>query len=251
MQQERNIKLTVAYDGTAYHGFQRQKNALGIQEIIETKLSRIFGHPLKTTGAGRTDTGVHAYGQTINFYTSGTIPVQNIPQAARSVLPPDIVITAAEEVAPAFHARRSAQSKVYLYHVLQTPVADPLRRNYSWHITQSLDVAKMNAAACLICGTHDFSAFRSANRSPAKPVKTIFAAGCRSRLPLLEFYFWGDGFLYHMVRNLVGTLVDVGRGRLTTEQFAAVLASRDRRQAGMAAPPQGLYLQEVRYEKEK
>lgn len=244
----RNIKLTIAYDGTCYHGFQRQSNALAIQEILETRLSVLFGHPLKITGAGRTDAGVHAYGQTVNFLTSGsTIPAGNIPKAARGLLPPDIVVTAGAEVPLAFHARRSAQSKIYIYRVLQSPLADPFRRNYSWHISQPLNVAGMSQAAQYIIGTHDFSAFRAAGGSSVKPVRTIFEASCSSLGQLIEFSFWGNGFLYHMVRNLVGTLIQVGQGRLTAEQFAGILLSRDRTQAGITAPPQGLYLKEVRY----
>lgn len=243
----RNIKLTVAYDGTGYHGFQRQNNALAIQEILETRLSGLFGHSLKITGAGRTDAGVHAYGQVVNFLTSGSIPAGNIFKAARGLLPPDIVVTHAEEVPLNFHSRRSAQSKIYIYRVLEAVVADPFSRNYSWHITQPLDVSGMQAAVQAIVGTHDFSAFRAAGSTPVKPVRTIFSAGCSRKEQLIEFLFWGNGFLYHMVRNLVGTLIDVGRGRLTGEQFKSVLLSRDRKQAGATAPPQGLYLKEVRY----
>jgi tRNA pseudouridine38-40 synthase len=247
LRNSRNIKLTLAYDGTRYHGFQRQQNALAIQEIVETRLAFLFGHPLKIAGAGRTDTGVHAYGQVISFTTTGSIPVGNIPRAARGLLPDDIVVLQAEEVDAGFHARFSAQSKIYEYRIHQSPVADPFLRNYSWHIGQTLDSEQMHIAVQAIVGTHDFSAFRASGSAPVNPVRTILAASCTQSGTQIQFSFWGTGFLYHMVRNLVGTLVNVGRGKLTVEQFSAVLQSCDRHQAGATAPPQGLYLKEVHY----
>lgn len=244
----RNIKLTVAYDGTAYHGFQRQANACGIQAILEERLATLCGHPVKINGAGRTDSGVHAYGQVVNFFTgTGGIPTEKIPAAMQGLLPPDIVIREACEVPAEFHARYSAQSKVYVYHIYCQPVANPFYRNYSWHIRQSLDHLAMHQAAQIIVGTHNFSAFQAAGGPERNPVRTILEASCRPRGELLEFSFWGTGFLYHMVRNLVGTLVDVGTGKRSVNDVARILAGQDRRQAGITAPPQGLYLKEVYY----
>lgn len=244
---ERKLKLTLAYDGTAYHGFQRQANALTIQQVLEERLARIFAQPLKISGAARTDAGVHAYGQVISFASSGSIPTERIVPAARSVLPDDIVVTTAEEVEAAFHARFAATSKIYLYRLYCRTVPDPFLRNYAWRLADRPDVAAMDGAVQLIVGRHDFSAFRAAGGAPMSPVRTIFAASCRQTGEMIEFSFHGSGFLYHMVRNLVGTLVDVGFGRLTVADFAAVLASRDRGRAGITAPPQGLYLKEVYY----
>lgn len=244
---ERNLKLTIAYQGTRYHGFQRQNNALAIQQVLEEQLALLFKHPLSISGSGRTDTGVHAYGQVINFLTTSSIPVERIPQAARSVLPDDIVVQAAEEAPSDFHARRSAVSKKYIYKILRRPVADPFLRDFVWRIDRPLDVALMREAAQHVIGTHDFSAFRASGGAPVDPVRTIYAVDIAEQGDLVECLFWGNGFLYHMVRNLIGTLADVGLGRTSPAEFAAILASRDRRQAGLTAPPQGLYLKEVLY----
>jgi tRNA pseudouridine38-40 synthase len=244
---ERTLKLTVAYDGTAFHGFQRQANALTVQQVLEERLARIFGHPVKVVGAGRTDAGVHAYGQVVSLRTTGSIPTDRVAQAARSVLPDAIVVTAAAEVAATFHARYAAKSKIYLYRLHTGAVPDPFLRNYAWHLADGTDAAAMHAAAQRTVGEHDFSAFRAAGGAPGSPVRTILAASCRRDGPLTEFSFWGTGFLYHMVRNLVGTLVDVGLGRISADDFAAILASRDRNRAGITAPPQGLYLKQVLY----
>lgn len=245
---ERNLKLTIAYDGTAYHGFQRQANALSVQQVLEERLERLFNHPLRIAGAGRTDAGVHAYGQVITFSTTGSIPTERIPIAAKGVLPPDIVVVAAEEVDAEYHARFTAISKIYLYRLYVGKYADPFLRNYAWQIATQPDVKAMNEALQEIVGTHDFSSFRAAGGAPVNPVRTIFSASCRQEGSLIEFSFWGSGFLYHMVRNLAGTLVDVGFGRLTREGFAAILAGKDRSLAGITAPPQGLYLKQVFYE---
>ena len=244
---ERTLKLTIAYDGTAYHGFQRQANATTIQQVLEERLAKIFGHQLKVTGAGRTDAGVHAYGQVVSLRTTGSIPTARIPLAARGVLPDDIVVTGAAEVDAAFHARYAAKSKIYVYRIFTGAAPDPFLRNYAWHLADAPDAALMHAAARHTAGRHDFSAFRAAGGADGSPVRTILAASCRQDGLLTEFSFWGTGFLYHMVRNLVGTLVDVGLGRTTAADFAAILASRDRKQAGITAPAQGLYLKEVLY----
>lgn len=244
----RNLKLILAYDGTLYHGFQRQANAVTIQQIVEDRLPKIFGHPITITGAGRTDAGVHAYGQVINFFTNGRVPTERIVLAARSLLPPDIVVVSAAEEAEDFHARYSAQSKIYRYRLLNTPIANPLERNYAWHFRQPLNVELMDEAAQIIVGTHDFSAFRASGSASVNPVRTIMAAECRIQgSGIIEFEFWGTGFLYHMVRNLVGTLVEVGQQHITPEDFAGILKGRDRRAAGITAPAQGLYLMEVKY----
>ncbi|HWR38559.1 MAG TPA: tRNA pseudouridine(38-40) synthase TruA [Patescibacteria group bacterium] len=247
---ERNLKLTVAYDGTAYHGFQRQANAQAIQQVLEEKLAKVFGHPLKTIGAGRTDTGVHARGQVINFLTSSVIPAERIPMASRGELPDDIVVMQAEDADVNFHARFDAKSKIYRYRILNAVSPDPLLRRYAWNYRRPLDALAMNEAAAVLVGTHDFSAFRSVNGQPLDPVRTIFAVRCeRTRPQIIECVFWGSGFLYHMVRNLVGTLVQVGLGQISVLEFQQILMGRDRQQAAATAPPQGLCLEQVQYEK--
>lgn len=243
----RNIKLTVAYDGTAYHGFQRQTNAISIQQILEDRLAKIVGHEFRLHMSGRTDAGVHAYGQVVNFKTSGTIPVERIAIASRSLLPFDIVILNAEEVPDSFHAQYSAKSKIYVYKIYQHTVPNPFWRNLVWTIPHNLNVAAMNEAAQTIVGTHDFSAFRASGGAPISPIRTIMAVECQLQDKILELSFWGNGFLYHMVRNLTGTLVNVGLGKTSLEGFKAILDGRDRKKAGATAPAYGLYLKEVRY----
>lgn len=244
----RNIKLTVAYDGTAYHGFQRQANALTIQEVLETALAPLFAQPLSLAGSGRTDAGVHACGQVVSFFAGGGIPVNRIPAASKALLPGDIVVIGAEEVDREFHARFSAKSKIYVYRILRSSVADPFLRNYAWRVATDLNIAAMQTAMACLVGEHDFSAFRAAGGPPVNPVRTMLEAACFVTGNMIELRFWGNGFLYHMVRNLAGTLVDVGKGKVTAAGFAQILAGKDRAKAGITAPPQGLYLQEVKYQ---
>lgn len=243
----RNIKLTVSYEGTAYNGFQRQMNGIGIQQVLEGRLAKLFGHELKMKGAGRTDAGVHAYGQVVNFKTTGTIPIDRIIMAAQSLLPNDIVVTKAEEVDENFHAQYSAVSKIYVYKIYSHDMPNPFLRNYAWYIRRKLDVTMMQEAAQFIVGTHDFSAFRASGSAVSDPVRTIMEAACQVQDDILELSFWGTGFLYHMVRNLTGTLVEVGLGCRRPEDFKEILESRERKNAGITAPAHGLYLKEVNY----
>lgn len=247
----RNIKLTLAYDGGAYHGFQRQENALTVQEVLERALVRLFGGFAKFAASGRTDTGVHAYAQVVSFHTKGTIPIERVVRALNSLLPQDIVAVAAEEVPLEFHARCSARSKKYLYKIRQGEFPDPFARQYAWYLRQTLDLAAMNAGLAKICGTHDFSAFQAAGSAIRNPVRTLYLAQCcQTAAHRVEFVFCGNGFLYHMVRNLVGTAVDIGRGRRVPADMLRILLNGDRHQAGATAPAHGLYLQEVRYDDE-
>jgi len=243
----RNIKLTVAYEGTAYNGFQRQMNGVGIQEILEVKLAKVFGHPLKMYGAGRTDAGVHAYGQVVNFRTSGTIPTERIAAASKRLLPHDIVVTKAEEVSKDFHAQFAAKSKIYVYKLYLHEIPNPFLRNYAWHFPRELNLAAIEETSQIIVGTHDFSAFRASGGSAMNPVRTIMSVDCQRANDMLEISFWGTGFLYHMVRNLTGTLIDVGTGRRSIADFRTILEGRDRKKAGITAPAHGLYLKEVKY----
>ncbi|MCI7331867.1 MAG: tRNA pseudouridine(38-40) synthase TruA [Selenomonadaceae bacterium] len=246
----RNIALLVAYDGTAYHGFQRQTPpVVAVQNVLEDVLKAVFGDTIELAAAGRTDAGVHAYGQVVNFFTDGTIPAERIVRAVNSLLPSDIAVQAAWEADREFSARHSARAKTYLYRVQQGDAPNPLTARYAWYERRPLDVAAMQAAMAQLLGTHDFSAFRAAGGAPMSPVRTMYVSEV---VPIageqLEFRLRGTGFLYHMVRNIVGTVVNVGLGRISQAGFAAILASRDRQQASATAPACGLYLAEVEYD---
>ena len=245
----RNIRLTVAYDGTEYHGFQRQTPPiLAVQNILEEKLQAVCGDSIELAAAGRTDAGVHAAGQVVNFFTDGTIPTNRMARAVNSLLPPDIVVVDAAEADRAFSARHSAKAKTYRYCIQQGEVPSPFTQRYAWHIRQALDIGAMRDALQLILGKHDFSAFRASGGAPMSPVRTMLEASCEKEAGnVLMFRFRGDGFLYHMVRNLVGSLVKVGLHSWDAERFAAVLASGDRTQAAATAPAAGLCLEHVEY----
>ncbi len=243
----RNIKLVVAYDGTNFHGFQRQTNALSVQEVIEDGLAKICSHKVVIFGAGRTDSGVHAYGQVVNFYTNAQIPTEKIPYALKGLLPPDIAIKKAEEVSPAFHARYGAKSKVYRYKIYNDRLPDPFMYNYAWHIPNIIDRHKMWQAAQVLIGEHDFSSFQAAGSSIVSPIRNLYSISYIENGSLFELVFKGNGFLYHMVRNIVGTLYKVGVGKIDANQLQQILMQRNRSKAGITAPAKGLYLEEVCY----
>ncbi len=248
MENTRNIKMIVAYDGTNYHGFQRQKNALAIQEVLEDTMSPIFGHRVWIIGSGRTDTGVHARAQTINFTTTSRIPVEKMPIAVNSRLPRDIAVLSAEEVSSDFHARFSAIEKTYAYQLLISECPDPFANAYVWQVKKPLRLDLMREALTVIVGTHDFSSFEASGSAVRDPVRTIYEATLTIEgTDRAAIRLRGNGFLYHMVRNIVGTLVDVGLGRTSVDGFREILEARDRRKAGVTAPPQGLFLENVRY----
>lgn len=246
----RTMKLTVAYDGSGYHGFQRQPRDLTVQQVIEEALSRITGESITIAGSGRTDSGVHAKGQVVSFKTACPIPAANVKKAMNSILPPDITVLASEEAAEDFHARYSARWKRYCYRIVLNGDYDPFIRNYAWQMQNAvLDVAKMNQAAARLLGTHDFSFFRSSGSVQTSPVKTIYKAEWRETAPgNLLFTIEGDGFLYRMVRNIVWNLTEVGLGRKTAERFKEELDAAERHFKISPAPPQGLYLDYVGYD---
>ncbi len=250
----RNIALQIAYDGTNYHGFQRQTPpTLAIQNVLEDKLTKIFGDSIELAAAGRTDAGVHAIGQVVNFFTNGKIPVEKIPLAASGVLPSDIIVLEAKEVDKNFSARHSAKSKIYIYRILTGAVSNPFVSRYAWHIRYPLNVEAMRAALKILIGTHDFSAFKAANNVPMSPIRTMFNAECEIKNnelfcdKELIITFHANGFLYHMARNIVGSLVAVGRGKYSVDDFQKIFESRDRNNAAPTAPPQGLCLYKVFY----
>ena len=237
----------VAYDGSCYHGYQKQKDFDTIQSILEEKLALLCGERVSIAGSGRTDAGVHALAQTVTFTTNGRIPCANIVRASRSLLPRDIVVLRAEEMPEGFHARFSACWKVYQYRVLCGAFANPFRVRYTWQLANELNLVAMNEAAALLLGTHDFSAFRSSGSVDSSPIKTIYAAAWHKEGSELVFRIAGDGFLYHMVRNIVWSLVQVGLGRRTKEDFAAELEAQRCEFLNEPAPAEGLYLEEVGY----
>lgn len=247
-KRRRNIKLTIAYDGTVYHGFQRQNNCLAVQNVLEEKLPIIFGDSIEIAAAGRTDAGVHAKGQVINFFTDGVIPIENICRAAGRVLPKDIAVVKAEEADRDFSALHSAKSKIYIYRLYHNKIADPFLYRYSWHYEYALSLLPMQSALSFIIGKHDFSSFKASGGAPnMNPVRTIYEADCTQQGDMFTFRFWGDGFLYHMVRNIVGTVVKVGNGVITPENFAEIMKVKDRNKAGKTAPARGLMLWQVNY----
>lgn len=243
----RTIKIVVAYDGSGYHGFQKQKDILTVQGVVEEVLAKLCGEAVVTAGSGRTDAGVHALAQTLTFTTNGRIPCANMVRAAASLLPPDIVLVSAEEAAEGFHARFSAKWKTYEYKLLVNKHDNPFMVRYAWQLREQLDVKAMNEAAQLLLGTHDFSAFRSTGSVDSSPIKKIYAAQWQQRGEELSFRISGDGFLYHMVRNLVWSLVQVGLGRRSSDDFAAELAAQRCEFLNEPAPAQGLYLAQVGY----
>ncbi|MFP3869825.1 MAG: tRNA pseudouridine(38-40) synthase TruA [Syntrophobacteria bacterium] len=245
---KRNYKIVLEYDGSNYHGWQRQKGVLTIQEVVETRLALITQAPVRLIGAGRTDAGVHARGQVANFVGQSRVPASKLLQGLNSLLPPDIVALELTEVSRDFHARFQARSKIYEYRIHNGPLAPALGRQYLWHIGRPLDRGSMEACLKFLEGKHDFASFQAAGSDVRRTEKVIFA----SRISSPATNIWAvtieaDGFLRHMMRVIVGTLVDVGRGKLTVEEFFAVVAARDRKRAGMTAPARGLCLEQVRY----
>ncbi len=244
----RTLKLVFAYDGTNYHGFQRQNNAVAIQQLIEDMLSKVCNEPIQVAASGRTDAGVHARYQVVSFSTTGIIPTENLVKVAPSFLPEDIVLLEATEVDVAFHARKSACWKRYCYNILQTELKDPFKRNYAWQMKTELDIAAMQNCADFIIGTHDFSAYKSAGSADVSPIKTIYEAVWSKDKNNINFAISGDGFVYHMVRNLVWAMVQVGLKKASPEDFKAELEAAKRHFKNAPAPAQGLYLDYVGYE---
>lgn len=243
----RNISLVVEYEGTNYHGWQRQPNGVTIEEIVRHAIERILDHPVKVYSAGRTDAGVHAFGQVVNFITSRNIPLANIERGLNSMLPSDIRVRSARQQELSFHARYSAKSKTYIYIIHNAPRFSPFSVRYSWHYPFSLDSALMNGAIRAIAGRHDFSSFKKKNEPYRNCEREVLKARVTRRGSFIYVTIEATGFLRYMVRNIVGTLVLVGAGKITVDGFQTVIDARNRDRAGPTAPPQGLFLRRVKY----
>lgn len=243
----RNIKLLVEYDGTRYHGWQRQANAPTIQQTLEEGIARVVGHEVTLFGSGRTDAGVHALGQVANFHTSASIAAERLPHAINANVPDDIAVLRAEDAAPDFHARYSARRKTYRYRIVRRAVRPAVGAAFvHWH-RFPLDVAAMQRAAGLFLGEHDFAAFESHSAGEGT-VRTITRSDLSEAGERLDYYVTANGFLYNMVRAMVGTLLEIGSGRRPADDVTRLLASRDRKRAGRTAPAKGLCLMQVDYE---
>ncbi len=244
----RRIQLTLAYDGTAYRGFQLQPNGPTIQSVTEETLSRLLQEPVRLRAAGRTDAGVHAREQVVDFADSGNRPPETILKGGNALLPPDIRIVSAREVPLSFDARRQAKEKEYRYFLHLYPVASPFFSRHAWHIEKPLDLDSIRKGLAHIVGEHDFASFQGQGCTAKTTVRTIFRAELGEFHPPLRFIaISGGGFLRHMVRNVVGTLVDVGKGKYPPERVRELFFLRDRTAAGPTAPARGLFLWEITY----
>ena len=243
----RNIRLDLCYDGTRYKGWQRLPGADStIQGKLETALSRILGEPIEVSGSGRTDAGVHAKGQVANFHSESTMAAEDILTQLRRYLPEDIGIYSCRDVSPRFHARLNAKEKTYLYRIWNSPEPCVFQRRFVTVMEEPLDTDAMERAAELLLGEHDFSAFCGNAKMKKSTVRYIRSIHIRREGPELQLTFTGNGFLHNMVRILVGTLVEVGRGQREAASVAELFGGK-RSEAGFLAPPQGLCLEEVYY----
>lgn len=256
----RTLRLTLAYAGTNYVGWQRQARGTSVQGVLEAALERVLGTPIALAGAGRTDAGVHAIGQVASLVTHHPMETWALQRALNALLPRDVRVTTVVDAPPGFHARFSASRKTYAYRIYRGRVMSPFDRPFSWHYSGPLDLEPMRQALGLLAGEHDFAAFQSAGSDVSTSIRHLFDAqlhrihgrdlGELPHLPDAEHLvirLCADGFLRHMVRSIVGTLVDVGRGRRPAEEMREILESRDRTRAGPTAPACGLLLERVDY----
>lgn len=243
----RTLKLTIAYDGTDYHGWQIQPNGITVQQQLQETALRFAGECEPLEGSGRTDAGVHAWGQVASWSYPGKLPLERIQAAFNSLLPSDITVRRVEEMAPAFHARKTVSRKTYLYIIDNSRFANPLLRRYAWHIRQPLNMVALEQAAARLVGRQDFNSFKAADGKTLSSVRTIHQVRWCRRGSHLLFFIKGDGFLKNMVRIIVGTLADFGRGKYPPPKMNSIINARLRTAAGITAPAHGLILRSVDY----
>ncbi len=243
----RRIRTIIAYDGTDYVGWQTQNNGVAVQEVVEKAILEVTGERTSLQGSGRTDSGVHARAQVAHFDTDARMAADKFAIALNTHLPPDIRVLYSEETGADFHARFSAKEKQYRYFVQTGPHADVFARRYALHAYMPLDLDVMNEAAALVVGAHDFSAFMSAGREVESAVRTVSLSRWDKQGKFLVYSIQGNGFLYNMVRILVGTMVGMGSGRIPADSMQRALTSLSRKDAGPTAPPHGLVLWRVKY----
>ena len=245
------FKLTLAFDGSAYHGWQSQRSGRGIQDQLEVALARLFPSAPRVQGSSRTDAGVHALGMVAHFEVADgefRMPLRHLPLAINACLPEDIRVLKAARARPDFHARFDAKGKQYRYHLWNHPVMNPLLRVRAWHVPRPLDLAAMREAAPLFVGRHDFRSFTANRGGELKDaVRTLSRCDIQGRGPSITLIIEGEGFLYKMCRGIAGTLVQIGEGRFPAQEVEVMLSRHDRRVAGMNAPAHGLVLQKVFY----
>jgi tRNA pseudouridine38-40 synthase len=242
-----NIKLTVEYDGTNYCGWQTQPNGASVQSVLEQAVSTFLGTPTRVIGSGRTDAGVHALGQVVNFFGDCNFELHRLIRGLNALTPRDVTIKEAEIVPDAFDARRDGRSRIYKYYILNRSTPSPFHLNRAWHVHEPLDLAAMREAIGCLSGEHDFSSFRAAGCEAAQPIRRVYQNLLERRGDLLIYTIEATAFLRHMVRNIVGTMVEVGRGARNAESVKKLLEARDRTKAGVTAPPHGLFLVKVNY----
>ncbi len=243
----RNVSLVLAYEGTNYHGWQCQPHVVTVEETVTQAAARILDHPVKLYAGARTDAGVHALGQVVNCRTSSSIETCSLVRGLNSLLPPDIRVREARDVDEVFHARYSAKSKVYVYSILNDTFNSPFICRYTAHVPYYLDLGAMRQAVRSIIGEHDFSAFKKKNEPYRSTVREVRRAGVARRGKVIYVVIEATGFLRYMVRNIVGTLLSVGGGKVDPEGFRSILESRQREMAGETAPARGLLLKAIRY----
>ena len=241
------FKLIIEYDGTEYHGWQVQPNGRTIQAVLQGALTRMTGESAVVVAAGRTDAGAHACGQVISFSLQRPVSTQALQGALNALTPPDICITAVEVVGDDFHPRRAARSRTYAYRIWNARWVSPFWRRYAWHVPRGLDREQMRAAAAHLLGEHDFTSFQAAGCEAKQPVRRVLRSDLDHSGHLITYTIEATGFLRYMVRNIIGTLVEVGFGERDAAALPALLAARDRTFAGPTAPACGLYLQRVNY----
>ena len=244
----RNVKLIIAYDGTDYKGWQIQTSEPTIQGVIEEKLGIILNQQTRIAGSGRTDAGVHALNQVAHFIANSKIEPELLKKGLNSLLPPDIVLKELSEVDADFHARYSAKSRVYKYLIWRGDTFSPFCRRFSWQMHYQLDLEEMRKAAECLVGLHDFASFEGTGSASLSSEREIMRFTIRGRAKgWIVTTIEASAFLRHMVRNIMGTLIEVGKGSMTVAEFRNIFASKDRSRAGITAPPQGLFLKKVKY----